>query len=56
MKRKMKINIDRAVWHLLTDFGDKIWRRYEKDFLDIILEEDEDLLFFKERSQDVIPF
>ena len=55
MKRKIRINIAWALWILLTDCGDKIWRQYEKDFIDIIMEED-DLMFFKERSQDVIPF
>lgn len=54
MKRKVRINIAWALWNLFTNLGDKIWRQYEKDFLGSIMKED--LLFFKKRSQDVIPF
>jgi len=56
MKRKIEINVAWAAWHLLTDLNDKIWRHYENDFLDIILKEDDDLMFFKERSDEFIPF
>jgi hypothetical protein len=55
MKRKIEINIAWVIWNLLADLNDKIRLHYEEEFLDAI-QNDEDLLFFKERFQDVIPF
>ena len=55
MKRKIEINVAWVIWNLLADLKEKIRRRYEEEFLDAVLNND-DLLFFKERSQDVIPF
>ena len=55
MKRKIKINMAWIVWNLLDNLKDKIWKQYEKDFLGIILSEDE-MMFFKQRADDFIPF
>jgi len=55
MKRKIRINVVWAVCNLLTDLNNTIRKRYEEDFLELARNE-EDLLFFKERSQDLIPF
>lgn len=56
MKRKIQINIAWTLWNLLTNLSDKIRKHYEEDFIDIILAEDEQLMFFKDRSYDFIPF
>ena len=55
MKKQIEINIAWTVWNLLDNLQDKIWDQYEKDFLEIIMSEDE-MMFFKQRADDFIPF
>ncbi len=55
MKKEIEINMAWTLWNLLENLKDKIWDQYEKDFLDIIMSEDE-MRFFKERSDEFIPF
>lgn len=56
MKRKIELNIAWIVWNLLTNLNEKIRRRYERELRDIAMNADDDLLFFKKRSHDLIPF
>ena len=56
MKKKIQINIAWTVWNLLANVNDKIWGHYENDFIDIILADDDELMFFKDRSEEFIPF
>lgn len=55
MKKEIEINMAWTVWNLLENLKDKIWEQYEKDFLEIIMSEDE-MTFFKQRADDFIPF
>ena len=55
MKKEIKIYMAWTAWNLLANLNDKIWQQYEKDFLDIIMSEDE-LMFFKQRSDEFIAF
>jgi len=56
MKRKIEINIAWTVWNLLENLNVKVWKHYEKDILEIILKKNDDLIFFKKRSEELIPF
>lgn len=56
MKKKIEIRIAWAVWNLLMNLNDKIWKHYEKDFLDIIIAEIDKGLILKEPPDDCIPF
>ncbi len=58
MKKITKIKIAWTLWHLLGKWNDKIWERYEQDFIDIIIGEIEkdELISLCEAPDDVIPF
>ena len=50
MKGKNEIKIAWIIWHWITELNDKIWTRYENEFIDLILQ-DEDLKYLQKRNK-----
>lgn len=42
MKDQKEIRIALEIWNLINKLSDLLWDRYEEDFLDIYLKEEED--------------
>ena len=42
MKDQNEVHIALKIWNLTNKLGDLLWDRYDKEFLDIYLKEEED--------------